>query len=242
MKIVRMLGAFLCLSVLACATVGVSETEVKNLENEHIIGTFGTYSNNLLSSKFNEIGLPEFKGKIKLSVAAQEFNKNRLKDYNSRTVDAKKLQIIDSINLRPTYFRMSISDKVGFVEALNNPDNDELKEYLAVTKNNVVLTEALIYFPEDIASILNAASEVYLVNDKVSSYSLELLMKDKKIHKIDFRNGTSFGYVFSDVCWKEDYRSKAVVAAISVKGEGCPGNSKKNPDKVYSKDVFDKMK
>ena len=241
MKLIRILSVILCLIFTACGVGSVSKSAVKRLDNNPIIGTFGTYNKDLISHKFHEIGLPDFKGKIRLTVSAIKFDKSSFKNYNVQFSNQENLKAADSVDISSSYHRIGIGDMVGFVDAINSDSNKSLKDYLEITQNNLVLSEVLIKFPEAVALQLNAASAVYLVNDKTNSYSLEVFSGGNKALRIEFKEGICFGYFFSDLCWKENRKGDPIVAAIISNGSSCPGNTKQDPDKVHSKDIFDKI-
>lgn len=207
-----------------------------------VLGTIGVVEENFGSGEFNDAGLPELEEKIKLSVEKIRFSNKSLKEYNRSVLqEDNKLKVVDSLDLKPHFFEMEISDKVGMIEALNNEANKNIRGYLEATGNNSVLTSVFIYFPPEVASAIDNATEVYLINNKKNSYSLELLNSDKSIKVLDFNEGVTFSYVFSDFCWKQNRRRQSVIAALRDKNASCPGNTEKNPEKLRSEDLFEKL-
>lgn len=230
------------LTICSCKIVHFGENSSTALHTEPQIGTVGLKNKNLLGSSFKEMGVPQLKEKIRLSAEQKLFTKTILSNYNKKVQDSsKKLEIIDSLNLRPNYFKIQISDKVGIIQELNSDENSRILEYLENTGENLMVTTLLIYFPDEIATSINNASEVYLVNNKKSAYSLELLNGDKTKAVIEFSKGVSFGYEFSAFCWSENTKHQPVIAAFRNKNGGCPGKTMKNPGKFDKKDLFEKM-
>lgn len=213
------------------------ETE-KPLSAQAPPGTIGVFQ----SKNFTEAGYPLLEEKIRLSTQKKPFTKKSLKKYNKKVLNKdQKLEIIDSLDLKPHYYKLEITDKVGLITALNRIENNDLKIYLQTTQKNMMITSVEIYFPSEVSSLIDAASEIYLVNNKKSSYSLELLNKDRTRSIIDFSEGTSFSYGFSALCWRENKRRQPEIAAFRKKGRSCPGNTEKNPDKLKNEDIFEKL-
>lgn len=237
---------FLFLLLLVCLTscklVSIGQESAKTLSSKPMLGTVGSYQDDIISSEFTPAGVPEFEDRIKLSVERVFFTKQTLKHYNAKTLNKEdKLRIVDSLDLKPSYLKLGISDKVGLVNSLNNAKNKDLKNYIEVTRDKTILTSVWIHFPEEFANLLEKAKELYLVNNHKSSYSIEVLNMDNSTQILSFSEGTAFGYNFSGFCWQENYRHEAVIAALREVNGPCPGNTKKNPERVTSKDLFDNL-
>lgn len=228
--------------IFSCKIGSIGQEQGKFLTSEPILGTIGIYKDDIISPNFTSAGMAEFEEKIKLTSGFQLFQKSSIKKYNKGVLsDEDQLRIIDSLNIHPGYFKFEIGDKVGLIRALNSPNNQNLKEYLEITKGNQILIGVDIYFPQEITLLIQNATEVYLVNNKKSSYSLELLNRDKTTRIIHFDEGRSFGYYFMSFCWKENKRRKGNIAAFRPINSSCPGSTFKNPKKIYSEDIFDKL-
>jgi len=232
----------LLVCLTSCKLVSIGQESAKTLTSNPMLGTVGSFQDDIISSSFNEAGAPEFKGKIKLSVEKVFFNKQTLKQYNNKTLNKENvLRIVDSLDLNPSYLKLEISDKVGFMNTLNNAKNKDLKNYIEITRDKTILTSVWMYFPEEFANLLEKAKELYLINNHKSSYSIEVLNMDNTRQILSVKEGTVFGYNFSGFCWTENYKHEAVIAAFREVNEPCPGNTKKNSEKVTSKDLFDNL-
>lgn len=219
----------------------IGQDQGKSLTTEPILGSIGIFKKDIISDNFSPAGIAELDEKIRITKEFQSFKKSNLKRYNKVILnEEEKLKIVDSINLHPEYFRFEIGDKVGLIKALNNSGNKSLKEYLEVTRGNQILIGVDIYFPQEITALINNATEIYLINNKKSSYSLELLNKDRSSQIINFDQGKPFSFHFMSFCWKENYKGKAEIAAFRNLNSSCPGSTFKDPEKINSKDIFDK--
>lgn len=214
----------------------------KAMASQPFPGMVGVYSEDFTSTIFTEAGVPQLDEKIRLSVAKKNFSRSSLRKFNKKVLEKdQKLEIIDSLDVRPLNYIFKLSDKIGLIDALNSPANMSLRNYLQTTDKNVILTSVNIYFPDEIAQAIDNASEIYLINNKKSSYSLELLNKDRSREIIEFTDGISFEYGFSAFCWTENNRRQPVIAAFRGRNGSCPGNTVKDPEKLEKDDVFDKM-
>lgn len=228
--------------IFSCKIGSIGQEQGKSLVSEPVIGSIGIFKEDIISGKFTSAGITEMDEKIRLTSNFQLFKKSTIKKYNRGVLHKEdQIQIIDSLNIHPGYFKFEIADKVGLIKALNSYMNQNLKEYLEITKGNQILIGVDIYFPQEITSLIQNATDVYLVNNKKSSYSLELLNRDRTTRIIHFDEGRSFGYYFMSFCWKENKRRKADIAAFRPVNASCPGSTLKNPNKIYSEDIFDKL-
>lgn len=231
----------LILFITSCRTVsGVGDFN-NSLSTQPLLGTVGTYSNDLISAKFTEVGVPQLDEKIRISIEKKNFNKRSIREYNKKVSNQdQKLVTVDSLDLKPKYYKLQISDKIGLIDALHSPANATLKNYLEATGKNVILTSLSIYFPDEISDSINNASEIYLVNNKKNSFSLEILNKDRTRKIIEFNDGISFGYNFSGFCWGLNHKRQPEIMALREKGSSCPGETRKKPGKLKGKDIFEK--
>lgn len=226
----------------SCKTVSFGGDPSKALASQPFPGMVGAYSQDLTSVNFTEVGVPQVNEKIRLTATNKNFTGRSLRKFNKKVLKKdQKLEIIDSLDLNPKFYTLEISDKIGLIDALNSPSNASIRTYLKSTDRNVILTSLNIYFPREIAESIDNASEIYLVNNKKSSYSLELLNKDKSREIIEFTDGISFEYGFSAFCWAESNRRQLVITTFRQRNSSCPGNTVKDPQKLKKDDVFDKM-
>lgn len=238
MRIKLLVVSIICLGLVSCKMPSLVGDGTGSLPSQPLPGTVGGFQ----AGKFVEVGVPELKEKIRLSFQKKPFTKRSLGKYNKNKLQKEqKLEIIDSLDIRPFFYKLEIADKIGLITALNQPVNSDLKTFLETTQGNFIVTSSNIFFPPEVSSLIDQASEVYLINNKQSSYSLELLNKDRSRTVIDFKEGTSFDYEFSALCWRENNRHQPEIAAFRRKGRSCPGETEKNPGKFKTEDIFDKM-
>ena len=82
----------------SCKLISVGQGRA--LASEPLIGTVGTFNEDIISAEFTQAGLPQLDEKIKLAVGNKFFNNRSLRKFNSSVGKEKqKLQIVDSINL-----------------------------------------------------------------------------------------------------------------------------------------------
>lgn len=225
----------------SCKSVSFQENLI-NLNTDPGLGTIGVFQDKLMSNDFNVVGLPELDEKIKLSIKKIYFNNSSLRKYNKKIHEEElKLELVDSLKYDPYYFKIEISNKIGLIEILNNSANKEIRDYLEISGKNLIVTSVFIYFTPEISVLVENALAIYLINNKKSSYSMELLYKDGSGEILNFKEGTAFNYGLSGFCWKANYKREAIIAALRERTDPCPGDSKIDPEKVYSKDIFEKL-
>lgn len=214
----------------------------KSLQLEPILGTVGSFRTTLTSDEFVEVGLPVIDKKIRVSFEKDFFTKRELRQYNNKIIsDDQKLQIVDSIDFNPSFYRLEISDKVGLISAINSSSNKNLANYIEITADNVIITSVSIYFPPEISGLIDKAAELYLVQGPEDSASLEILGRDGKSSTVGFREGTSFNFEFSAFCWTENYKREVVIAAFRERENPCPGKTEKKAKNASSEDLFEKL-
>lgn len=235
---IKLFAFALCFCFVYCKVLSLTNDDAGSLSSQPLPGTVGV----LQSGKFVEAGVPKLEEKIRLSFLKKPFTKRSLRKYNKRVLQKEQeLEITDSLDIRPYFYKLEIADKIGLITALNQPENFNLKTFLETTQGNFIVTSSNIFFPPEVAALIDQAVEVYLTNNKQSSYSLELLNKDRSRTIIDFKEGTSFGYEFSAFCWRENNRHQPEIAAFRKKGRSCPGETEKNPGEFENEDIFEKM-
>ncbi len=234
----KLLVIALCFCFVSCKLSSLVSDGAASPSSRPLPGTVGL----MQSGKFLEFGVPELEEKIRLSFQKKPFTKKSLKAYNREVFQKEgELEIIDTLDIRPFFYKLEIADKIGIITALNQPENSDLITFLVTTQENLIVTALNMYFPPEVAALIDQASEVYLISNKQSSYSLELLNKDRSRTVIDFKEGKSFDYVFSAFCWRENNRHQPEIAGFRRKGGSCPGETQKNPGKFESEDIFDKL-
>ena len=235
---IKFLVVALCINFVSCKVPSLVGDGAGSLSAQLLPATVGV----LQSGNFVESGVPELEEKIRLSVQKKPFTKRSLGKYNKKVLEQKqKLEIIDSLDIRPFFYKIEVADKIGLLTALNHPENFNLRIFLETTQGNLIVSSLNIFFPQEVAALIDQASDVYLIKNKQSSYSLELLNKDRSRTVIDFKEGTSFDYEFSAFCWRENNRQQLEIGAFRKKGKSCSGETEKSPEKFESEDIFDKM-
>lgn len=226
----------------ACKLSSIGKEAAVALKTSPSLGAVGVFEKEMMAKHFSEVALPELSDKIRLSVDKRSFSRKSLRQFNKQAILKNRAEKAgDSVSLESHFFELKIIDQVGVIDALNNTNNQSLRGFLEETGNNSILTSIWLYFPPSVSGLFENAAQVYLVNNKKNFYTLEVLSQDGTTKNMHFGEGDSFGYGFSDFCWKENYRKELVIAAFRERGESCPGNTEEKAQKVVSEDVFDKL-
>src|SRR5690606_40092560 len=103
-----------------------------------------------------EVGVPKLEEKIRLSFQKKPFTKRSLGRYNKKVVQKEQqLEIIDSLDIRPFFYKFEIADKIGLITALNHPENSNLKTFLETIQENLIVTSQNVFFPSEVAASID---------------------------------------------------------------------------------------
>ncbi len=185
---------FLLVSI--CLFLGCSSLQYKKQTDQQLptLGTIGTYKNLVLEDVQISKAILSIQEAIVLKVEIVKETKRNLFKKDSLPQETK------------TSVKLSIIDKLRVINQIN--DNPQLLENLKLTSQNKIVTEVTITFPKTIENNILEADEVYLVQEKASTLSLQL-RNDNKISKIiSFSEGKITDYKASKFCWGKSSKNK----------------------------------
>jgi membrane carboxypeptidase/penicillin-binding protein PbpC len=135
-----------------------------------------------------------------------------------------------------TSIKFSIIDKMGVVNQINN--NSQLLENLKLTSQNKIVTEVKIAFPKSIENTILQADEVYLVQEKESTLSLQLRNNNKVSETISFSEGTILDYKASQFCWGKSSKNKIEIFDLVPSNSSCGEELYNSATKAKKKTEF----
>ena len=225
--------------IIALSFIGFFAVSCKMMKSNHLpnkpldsgqLGAIGKFSNSgLLSKKFEEVGAIKLIKPIKVKVNAIH----------------NKLKKIDSVNSKlkdeTVHLNLKIIDKINFIANLNSTENGNYLNFLKENNDTFIRTEGIwIFNSEQAASLLNAQS-IYLVNNGLSNYALQLSMTNGEVRKIYFQNSKIYKANYINACWKENIKGEVIIAALKNKRQKCPGNTEENLKNLEKEDLFDQI-
>ena len=218
----------LLLILTSCKTFNIDQPSQTKTVNQITLGAIGSEKDYFFQNGFNASAVPNYKSPIKLSVFIQPFTKKTYKAF----AKAKALQpadiivnYIDSIADKPKYIQLQIADKVGVVKALNGIENKGVKDYLSLHSYAQVLTRVSIAFGQkELENIMNADA-VFLMEEGIKTYELQLYKGNKKTETILLNQGVVFEYNASNCCWKESKRHQLDIVDLVNTYSNCPNKT-----------------
>ena len=142
---------------------------------------------------------------------------------NANALQSQKVSItyIDSLPNKPHFLLLKIADKVAILNALNDKQNMDVKNYLTNKYDAKVVSSISIAFSDtQMQAILNA-DNVFLAQNGRKSYELQLYNANKLLQTISFNDGVVFGYNTSGFCWQENDKYKLQLVDIVDGNRSC---------------------
>lgn len=219
------LKAFILIVIICflscCNTIQYNKKTYQKLPE---IGTIGNFKNLLLEdTQISKTILPLEKA-IVLKKELIEETKRKLFTKDSLPQETKRS------------IKFSIIDKIGVINQIN--DNTELLENLKLTSQNKIVTEMKIKFPKTIENTILQADEVYLVQVKESTLSLQLRNNNKVSQTVSFSEGTILGYKASQFCWGKSSRNKIKIFNLVPVNSTCGEELYNSATKAKKKTEF----
>ncbi len=207
-----------------------------------VLGTIGKEQVGILKTEFESIGHPSFSAPIAISLQTIPFDKNTFKKYqNVRETKGAESSInyIDSLESKPNFIQLGISDKVGLKEALNNEINLEIKNYLQKDQDSKLVSKITLVLNEKMANELINADGLFLTNGVHGSVQILALNGDKRNY-IHIPKEELFDYDLMGICWEEDIYGKPMIATLNEDGK-CPTGTERNPKKLKREQSYLKL-
>jgi hypothetical protein len=225
------------LLVLSCGNSLMSGQS--NTDQPPELGSIIRVDKGLTKSSEDQISIPRW-DVISVSVQILPFDKRAYVKYNEAFLDLAKPsseKATDSLEIKPTFFKLRIKDLVQMVDQLNASQNLSLREYLQTDQDFKVVTSIKGVLPEQEAERLLDAEAIWV---QVGEYgNLVLSIKRKEI--ISSLNTTSlnvFDLEYSSFCWSEDAYGSKIIRNLVPEGVSCPKGTYIKPTKLFEDEEF----
>jgi len=206
------------------------------------IGTIGKEQKSLLNRNFEQIGKPNIKEGIGLSVREKQFTKSKFKSYfNYKVGKGEKLKIAysDSLKMKPKYMHLEISNKIALQSQLNEAHNDEVRSYLAHDEKIQIVSEISFISNSVIREKILKADALFLSESANGTLVMKIL-KANNSTLVNFANLEVFDYRLSGFCWKKNGYGKTRIETLNGNGN-CPEGMEKNPKKLEDTKSYIKL-
>lgn len=227
--------------LFSCKTVQVNQQTQQTTKTVVELGAVGQVNYKLETNRFQITTLPTYKQKLRVAANIVAFNNTTFNTYaQAARQQNQKISIayIDSVANKPGYANLQILDKTQLINELNAGYNSTVNTYLQNAKNNEIITGVSAYFNSLDLSKLSQADEVYLVNNKLKKYNLELIKDGRKFATVDMGNSVPFAYTTASFCWKKENATISIVN-LTTANESCAKDTYRNVSRLYKKtDLF----
>lgn len=223
----NLLKQFLLLTVLlsvSCNTLKYKTTSETKLPE---LGAIGYSQNYLLNKQFQSKTTVSITDPIR--VIAKEITISDRKLFTPKNNSEKK--VTDS-----TLVSFEIFDKVALIKQINQ--DPELLAFLRKSETDHIVTASTHSVDALILKIIDSADELYLIQNKQKTLSLELRKNNKPFETIEFSNGIITSYKVSEFCWGLNKRRDPQVFDLVESGTGCGENLYKSAQKAEKKNEF----
>lgn len=220
----NLLFFFILYLLFSCDSLKHS-TQVKKELPE--LGTIGVYETYLLGANYQPKTVLTLSEPVKVHLEKIKIEQRQF--FTKR--DSLQQHSQDS-----THVTLEILDKLRVINEINN--NTTLLNYLRETNKNRLVSEVRITFPKPILDQLLAAEEVYLIQNRQKTLSLELRTGNRKTGQVEFSEGTILNFQTSEFCWGQNERRKIEVFDLVPTGAECSSTTYKSVKKVRKKNEF----
>lgn len=230
--------------LLACAHVSCSSIQTLAVQKGSFpfLGTIGKEGGNMLRTEFTPIGHPVLSRDIALGKQFVPFTKNTFKKYlGARESVGRKSSInfVDTLKNRPTYMTLTVRDRIGLRELLNEENNQEVKRYLEKDADYRLVSSISVVLDSKTAKDIYEADGVFLSSDDNDLFSI-IVIRDNTRGLVRIPKDEIFDYGHVGFCWGADRYGKPMIETLSDTG-GCPKGTAKNPEKLEELQSFLKL-
>ncbi len=196
----------------------VTETQYPEL------GTLGVYKNYTLQTIAQSKTIMDLEAPLRLMAVQQKVAKRKIFVKKDSLQRKKNDSLLVSLE---------ILDKISLVETLNK--DKELVRYLKGGNDFGVVTGVTIHFPETLRSSIARAQELYLVQNKEKTLSIEVRNQNKVAKTIEFGEGKIVSYKASHFCWGTSNGYKVRIMDLVDEGKTCGEDQYKSAKRAERK-------
>ncbi|MBD0833790.1 hypothetical protein [Aestuariibaculum sediminum] len=244
MKFQHLVYSTLLMLNFSCGTMNIGGFSKSSTTEKIVIGNIGDGKEFILQNKFKNSAFPSYKQPVKVSVSEIFFNNRsyqlfeKAKGFQSSNIN---INYTDSISDKPKYLKLTLADKVGVINALNNDENHSVKTYLSHKKDVVLVSGVSIAFnKEDIKSIEDA-DVVFFIEKNYKNYVLQLYNSGKIAKELSFNQGVVFQYETLNCCWQKNTRQELNIVDLVTGFSDCPRETFRSIKRAQKKNTYYKF-
>ncbi|MEM9143562.1 MAG: hypothetical protein AAGA86_11285 [Bacteroidota bacterium] len=198
------------------------------------LGDLGHYTRTLLPSDFHKIGSPSLEAPITVSVREVPFDKVHFKKYSHYQAQQDApvaIAFADSLEHKPKYLCLALTDKIALGTALNRPENREVRHYLERDPGYRLVYEVALMPSAQQWEWLTGETPIFLANDAHGALVLQI-GKRQEAKEIHLSQMAVFDYKTLGFCWAADRFGKKRVATLTDYGQACPKHTEQRAHKL----------
>lgn len=223
---------------ISCKSISVAnETQIKTSQSIEL-GSIGEDKQFLLEEDYNSTAIPSFDKPVKVSASVLEFNKTSFKAFslaNNKESLPLTINYIDSLDTKPRFLKLELADRVSILNALNNKENNAVKDYIKNKKDAHIISAISIAFDgEKMKSILDADA-LFLEQEPNKTFVLKAYKNNNVIGSFKFNEGVVFAYQASSFCWQEDDKHQLNIVDIVERTDKCPNSTYRSAKRAEKK-------
>lgn len=228
--------SFLILMLLgSCKSYFSLEKKLQPTQQKITLGAMGEEREHFFQKKHNHTAWPSYQNPLKIEVDIMTFDSTSYKAFKKAQRlqnNAFEVDFIDTLEVKPKYFKFKIADRIGVINSLQHKDNVMLMNYLKNKKETHVITSVSVAFDTNTTELIHTADEVYLERIGIHDFVLNTYQNNNLHQTIRFNDGVVFGYQTSFVCWKENSNRKLEIIDLIEKDDKCPNLSYRSAERA----------
>ncbi len=220
-------------SLLLFGCSGLQKSASKNTSIP-ALGTVIVEDKFLTGSELKTVGKPHFSRAIPLTVKEMEFCKKSFKNYQkslSISQQSETIQYHDSLEVKPTYLLLEISDQIALQQLLNSDENTAARNYLTRDENYAMVAKISMATDPGFKREIQLAEMLFLRETEHGQLALTIVNNNRSLTKA-IPNSGIFDYELCRFCWGETRYGKKQVEAIVPYKNRCPEGTEQNASKL----------
>jgi len=210
--------------VLSCKSIQHKQDKAVQLPE---LGSIGLYEDYALENRALTKTIPSLTQGVRLQVETIKVSKRNLFTKKDSILTTKKDSLL---------FSFQLLDPLGMINQLNK--DRELMSYLKKGDAYRMVTQITTHLPDNKIASLENADEVYLVQHKEKTLSLELRKENKAFESIEFNEGTITSYKASQFCWGTKKGFRVEILDLVPVGSPCSSQTYTTAKKAARKTEF----
>ncbi|GAB4160268.1 MAG: hypothetical protein Tsb0033_15950 [Winogradskyella sp.] len=227
-----------------CKSISVAnETQTKTSQYIELV-TIGEDKLFLLEEDYNATAIPSINEPVKVSASVLEFNKASYKTFlkaNNKKRLPLTINYVDSLDSKHRFLKLELADRVSILNALNNKENNVVKDYIQNKKDAHIISAISIAFDEEKTKSILDADALFLEQEPNKTFVLRAYKNNSVLGSYKFNEGVVFAYQASNFCWKENDKYKLNIVDIVETTDKCPNSTYRSAKRAKKKIDYFKL-